>query len=241
MFWTALATRRPSRPASSMSSALKESGSLRTSESIPIARAPWSSGVASRQRRPSARNSSSSGIVGAAHVAPVDGLVRAQQLLEQRPVDRPARAGRQHLVRAGAGDGHHLRDAVLAQHDRDPVEGQQPAHLADEGVEGLVELERGAERAGAAVGGLERVRAAAELVAQPLGIGRARLGDPGLAEQPQHQPADDQADQHLEPELERDVVEAVACGARTAARAATRKPAITGALAAATASAPTIP
>ena len=93
-----------------------------------------------------------------------------------------------------------------AEHDRHPVERQEHAHLADERLERLVELERRAERPRAAVRGLEHVRPPAELVAQPLGLGRPRLGDRRLAYQEQDEPADDQAQQQLDPDLERDEV-----------------------------------
>ena len=77
------------------------------------------------------------GKVRAAHVAPVDRLVRAQELLQQRAVDLPRRAGRQNLVRTRAGHRHHLRGSALTEDDGDPVEREQPAHLADERIEGL--------------------------------------------------------------------------------------------------------
>jgi hypothetical protein len=102
-----------------------------------------------------------------------------------------------------------MRAPLFAEHDRHPVERQQPTHLADERVERLVELEGRAQRAGAPVRRLEHVRAVPESVPELLGLGRATLGNRGLAPQAVDEPADDQRHQHLDADLQRDVIEAV--------------------------------
>ena len=176
-------------------------------------------------------------------VAPVDRLVRAQQLLQQRSVDRaaPSRAASTSSAPApAAAITWALR--LLAEHDRDPVEREQAAHLADERVEGLLELERRAERPGAAVGGLERS-------ARRPSWSRSRSASPPassatsrLADQAAHEPADDQAHQHLDPELEGDVVDVVAAADALCRSRSHSKVASTGALAARAGRAPpTIP
>ena len=68
------------------------------------------------------------------------------------------------------------RGVAFDEDDRRPLEGHEAAQLADERAERLVELERGAESARAAVRRLEDVDAVAELVAQPLRLCGARLG-----------------------------------------------------------------
>ena len=67
-----------------------------------------------------------------------------------------------------------LRDASLGEHDRHAVERHQPAQLADEDAERLVEVERRRERAGAAARRLEDVDAATELVAKVFRLARSR-------------------------------------------------------------------
>src|SRR5437667_428481 len=122
-----------------------------------------------------------------------------------RRLERPETAGREDL-RAAPRGGDHVREAVFGEHDRHPVERDQSAELPDEDGEGRLELERRAEGAGAAIGGLEQVDAPSELVAQPLRLDRAVLGDVGLLVEPVREHADDRAHDELEPDRERDVV-----------------------------------
>ena len=99
-----------------------------------------------------------------------------EHALEQRALDRVAVPGREDLVRTAAGGRHRRRGVALDEDDRRPLEGKETAQLADERAERLVELERRAEGARAAVRGLEDVDAVAQLVAQPFRLGGARLG-----------------------------------------------------------------
>ena len=110
-------------------------------------------------------------------------------------------------MRARRGDDARL--IPFYQHERNARERDEPAQLADERAERLVEVERRAERAGAAVRGVEQIRAPAELVAQRLRLVDARLCGERLLRETHHEPADEQRDQHLDTELERDVLDAV--------------------------------
>src|SRR3954467_15052118 len=90
------------------------------------------------------------------------------------PAAREVAAGRL------AGRRDDARRALLGEYDRDPVERDQPSQLSDERAERLVEVERRAERACAAVGGVEQVGAPPELVPQRLGLLRSLLGERAL-------------------------------------------------------------
>ena len=140
--------------------------------------------------------------------APVDGLAGAQHLLEHRAGDGAlrCRAGRPPAAPTPCRRDH-ARRGVVGEHDRGPVERDEPAQLADEGAERLLEVERRAERAGAAVGGVEQVGAPAELVAERLGLGGALPGELRLAGEPLDEPADDQADDHPHADREGHVVD----------------------------------
>ena len=127
-------------------------------------------------------------------LAPVDGLVRREHVLEQRAGERRRRARREGVVRAGAGGGHHARRAVLGEDDRDAVEREQAAQLADERAERLGELERRAQRARAAVDRVEEVGAPAELVAEGLRLRRPRLRARVLDAELPDERADDERD-----------------------------------------------
>ena len=179
MFWTALPRKRPSSETSSTSSSVKASGSTRTSETIPTVRAPTTSGAARRERSPSSLNSVLLGVFPVGHVLSVDRLARSQNVVEQRARDRAAGARREDRLRAGARCRDHARGSLLGEHDRRAVERDEAAKLPDEGREGLLDLERRAERAGAAVGSVEQVDPAAELVTKAL-----RLRGPALARRP---------------------------------------------------------
>jgi hypothetical protein len=100
-------------------------------------------------------------VPGVAHVFPVSHLTRPEDLGEQRLAYRRARPAGEDVLRADARDSHHLRGPALFEDDRHPVERNEPAQLPDERLEGVVEVEGGAERAGAPGGGLEYVGAAA--------------------------------------------------------------------------------
>ena len=109
--------------------------------------------------------------------------------------------------RARSGD--HPRGAVVGEHDRRPVERDEAAQLADERGERLLDLERRAERAGAAIRGVEQIDPAAELVTEPFRLRSARSARRSVScAEPVHEPADDRAHRELEPERDRDVIDA---------------------------------
>src|SRR5437763_150972 len=99
-------------------------------------------------------------------------------------------------------------ETVLGEHDRHAVEGHETAQLADEGAERLVHLERRAERACAAVRGVDQVGAPRELIAQAHRLLRPRARVQALHLEAPDEPADDQRDQHFEPDVEGDEVPA---------------------------------
>jgi hypothetical protein len=123
------------------------------------------------------------GIARRLHRPPVDELA-VEHLLQYRSFDGPRGAARKHPIGAAAGDRHHLCASALDEHDRDAVEGDESAQLANERAERLVEVERRRERPRAPVRGLQQVDAAAELVAEALRLGRPRLGHRSLAREP---------------------------------------------------------
>ena len=99
------------------------------------------------------------------HVLPVDGLAFPQDVGEKRLAHGLARAAREDHLGADSRDRHHPSRSRLFEDDRHPVERDEPSQLADERLEGRVEVERGAERAGAPCGRLEDVGPPAQLVA----------------------------------------------------------------------------
>ena len=158
-------------------------------------RAPSRSGVTSSLRSPSARRLLVRGVLPVAEVAPYDDLA-VEHALEQGALDRVAVAGREHFARAAAGGGHRGRGVALHEDDRRPLEGNEAAQLPDERAECLVELERRAEGARAAVRRLEDVDAVTELVAQPFRLGGAQLGAAPLGIEGVAQAPDDDAGEH---------------------------------------------
>ena len=108
-------------------------------------------------------------------VAPDDDLT-VEHSLQHRAPDRIAVAGRKDLALAAPGSRHRRRRVAFDQDDRRPLEGDEPAQLADERAERFVELERGAERPRTAVRCLEHVDPVSELVAEALRLGGTRLG-----------------------------------------------------------------
>ena len=139
------------------------------------------------------------------HVAPVDGAPRRERL-EDRAVDRARASRREDFSGALARGREHFELVAFDEHDGDPIERHEPAHLADERAERLLEDQGRPERAGAAIRGLEHVDTATERIPQLLGLGRAALRHRALAFEAQHEPADDQTDDDLASDLERDVV-----------------------------------
>ena len=123
------------------------------------------------------------GVAPVGDVLPVDGPVLVDHRLEDRAGDRDRGAGAEELLLGDPGGRHHDGAASLDEEDRGTVEGQEAAQLLDEGREGHVEVERGAERAGGAARRLLHVDPPAELVAEPLRFGGAlaRRRAPGRA------------------------------------------------------------
>ncbi len=99
-----------------------------------------------------------------------------EDAFEQRAFDRVTVPGREDVARAAAGSGHRRRGVAFHEDDRRPLEGNEAAQLANERAERLVELERRAEGARAAVRRLEDVDAMTELVTQAFRLGGPRLG-----------------------------------------------------------------
>ena len=97
------------------------------------------------------------------HVAAAHRLALGDRF-EDRAGGGARRAGREHLVRGCARGRQHLESISLEEDDAQPVERYEPAHLADERAERLVEPERGAERPRAAVRRLQHVDAPSECV-----------------------------------------------------------------------------
>ena len=124
---------------------------------------------------------------------PVRQRERCHDLLGSLPCD-PAAGGEDRVGLSG-------------QVDLEAVERDHARELVAERCERLPLLERGAERAGRAVDGLEHVGAVPEPVAQVLGLGGPRLRQRRLGAEAVDQPADHQADEDLQAERERDVVE----------------------------------
>ena len=206
MFCTAVATSRPSRVASSISSWTERVRPRAQDRQDPDRPGP------EQERRDDPRAQAELGqlhllrVEVVAEVSTVDRLGSAHDLLDQR-ASRHRRPGVEHLVVPDAGCGHHVHVPFVGEDDRGPVERDQPLELPDERSERLVELERRAERPSATVRCLEQVGAAAELVAKVLGRPGLRGRRPRLGSQKLDQPADDQCDHHLDPELQRDVLE----------------------------------
>src|SRR4029450_825469 len=135
------------------------------------------------------------GVLPVGDVAPYDDLA-VEHAFEQRALDRVAVAGREHVTGAAARGRHRGRGVALHQDDRRPLEGNEATQLADERAERLVELERRAERARAAVRSLEDVDAVTELVAQPFSLGSAQLGAASLGIEGVAQTPDDETGEH---------------------------------------------
>ena len=74
-------------------------------------------------------------------VAPVD-RPTARHDVEDGAGDGSRRAGGKDVVDARARGGEHLEAVALDEHDGNAVEGHEPAHLADERLEGVPEHER---------------------------------------------------------------------------------------------------
>ena len=135
---------------------------------------------------------------------------RGDDVGEQAALERQHRSGRHHLVGERAGGRDHASRAFVGEHDRHALERHERAQLADERARGLVEVERRAERPRTAVGCVEQVGAAAQLVAQRLGLldpalHVAALGldavDEPADEQRHHEAREDLEDEEVDPEV----------------------------------------
>ena len=131
------------------------------------------------------------GVAHVGHVLAVDRLAGGKDLGEQGLAHRLTRAPREDRLGTDSRHRQHLCGAPLFENDRHPVERDEAAQLADEPLERLVEIERGAEGTGAACRGLEDVGTAAQLVAEQLRLDDLRLEGHRLLAQPVDQPADD--------------------------------------------------
>ena len=175
MFCTALATSRPSSvTAARPRRGEKRSARARPSESIPIGRAPTQQRRRTRARRPSAKKSPPprSARIGMScalrRCSPVatTSASSARRRASSRRVDLVVASTP--AVAISARDPSSSRTIATRSNGTSPRSSRMNAPNAS------VELERRAERAGAPVGGVEQVDAAAELVAQRLGLLRAR-------------------------------------------------------------------
>ena len=143
---------------------------------------------------PSATQPRLLGVVRSAHVAPDHRLAALDDLGEQVALEAEhACPGGITSSACAPGGRDHARHALLGEHDRHAVERHEPAQLADERAERLVEIERRVERPGATVGSVEQVGAAAELVAQRLGLLGAALDVLALEVDAADEPADEAA------------------------------------------------
>ncbi len=206
MFCTAVPTSRPRTSTSSISSSPKRVplGSRRRTAQHAGRAGP------DQQRRDdagsAARAATSCVLFGVKaplrHVAPVDAVPGIRDhLLHERALarQRRSRAGSHCSTPKTAGGDH-------PSSPRRPPRGRSPRGRTGrgraargEGAKRLVELERRAERARAAVRGLEQVDAATELVPQTLGLPRPRLGAGGLGVERVAQAPDDDAGERPRP------------------------------------------
>ena len=141
------------------------------------------------------------------HVAADDRLRLAGHVLEDGARRRPRRSAGVKALCLEAGVGHDDGFVSIDEDDRQALELEDPAELAEEAVERLLLLERGGESARDSVDGLELVGPAPKLVAQLLRLFGTRVGNGRLAPKPRGEPADEQAHEHLETERERDGVQ----------------------------------
>jgi len=197
MFCTAVATSLPRRATSSTSSSLKASGRSRERLTHPDrARAEQErrhelAAEAEREELVVLRELTLGQV--ASHDEPP-----VEHASQHRALDRTDAAGWENLTRPEAGGGHRGRRVAFHEDDRRPLERHEPAELADERAERLVELERGAEGPGASVRRLEHVDAVTELVAQPFRLGRPRLGTAPLGVDGVAQATDDETGEHAD-------------------------------------------
>ena len=201
MFCTAVATRRPSSETSSTSS---------VAEGVALGRARARASRSCARRAAAARRARCAGRARASARPPESRrpsrsrrttILPVEHALEHRAVEsgRCCPAGRPRLAPRPA-VAIVRRGVAFDEDDRRALERDEPAQLADEGAERLVELERRAERARAPVRRLEHVDAVPELVAQPLGL-RGPLGTvTHLDVEAPDEPADDQPAQEESPD-----------------------------------------
>ena len=134
------------------------------------------------------------------------------------PADRPRRSAGIEASCLDARGGHDDGFVSIDEDDRQALELEDAAELAEEAVERFLLLERGCESARDPVDGLELIGSPPQLVAQLLRLSGPRVGHGRLAAKPRREPADEQAHQHLEAERERDGVQVelavVAVGAK---------------------------
>ena len=144
---------------------------------------------------------------------------RARARAPSRGAGRRCPAGR-HVVRAAPGGRDRPRRVVLDEHDRRAVERHEPAHLADERAERLLDLERRPERA------RQRFAASSTSTRRPsasrrrsASAARSRAA-PRLDVEPADEPADDQPRQEQQAGREGDAVpdEARPGGAKSCTR-----------------------
>ena len=178
---------------------------MRAIARAPIERVPSCSGASTRARTPSASSPASSGYRVLGDVLAVDRPPVLDHGLEDLARHRDRRARLQIVLGADARGRHHAGAASLGEQDRRAVERQQAAQLAHERGKRPLEVERRAERARCAVGRLEQVDPAAELVAQALRLRGPLLGVVRLAALHVDEPPDDRAERHGDddPEHER--------------------------------------
>ena len=141
------------------------------------------------------------------HVAANDRLRLARYVLEDGARHRPRRSAGIEAFGLDAPVRHDDGFVSIDEDDRQALELEDAAQLAEEAVERLVLLERRCESARNPVDGLELIGSPPQLVAQLLRLSGPRVGHGGLAPKPRREPADEQAHEHLEAERERDGVQ----------------------------------
>jgi hypothetical protein len=141
------------------------------------------------------------------HVAANDRLRLARYVLEDRARRRSRRSAGIEASCLDTPVGHDDGFVSIDEDDRQALELEDAAELAEEAVERFVLLERQCESARNSVDGLELIGSPPQLVAQLLRLSGPRVGHGGLAPKPRREPADEQAHEHLEAERERDGVQ----------------------------------
>ena len=192
----------------SASSDVNASAWERETESIPRNWPPGARGATTRDRSPGPGQFLLLRVLRIrVHVTANDRLRLARYVLEDGARHRPRRSAGIKALCLEAGVGHDDGLVSIDEDDRQALELEDPAELAEEAVERLLLLERGGESARDSVDGLELVGPAPKLVAQLLRLFGTRVGNGRLAPKPRREPADEEAHEHLEAERERDGVQ----------------------------------